>query len=437
MYSYISDFWFRKQSVCDDSTLRQEVGRLPPMDELTPQQLKRIPFVLSSIAKRMRSGNKPPYAATLWREKLERNWTNAVQSKLPSCSADDLAGLAYSFVELGNVPSRAFLVSFFYEAKQKIAALPPTDPTKPRIIANIFCSCAALSLCPPISFLSDSCDEAEKIMPAFDAKYLTDIAYAAAVLSVAPEPSFMAKLADETNAKAAGFTPELKVRMLWALAAFSVFTTLPDSSHSFIRDAMELDPALLTTKGRYALAVARLRFDPENAARIALPPEENIVSADERRFAVRLKSAGFAFSDHERFFRSLHKDIDYVVKAGDRTVLIEFDGPYHFIHDLEGNPAHFSGKSRLMAAVMQSRRPESVVLRLPCWAADTIGAKQLRTLRTELEMTEPGVYYLFHDFQHGAYTLDPIPVNPPPAIPFGPSRRAPDVPKEKPSCAPV
>lgn len=347
---------------------------------------------------------------------------NTAQFRMPSFTANNSASLLWGLSNLHMALPEKFLHSVLTPLPGKLTDLGDEKKYAARTFSDIVIACANMNLFPSLDFFKDLYALAEKHLPSFEARHLSSIAWAGAHLGAGLPPSYLKKFYAETENKFAAFSPSQIVQTLWATTVLSVIGPLPKNAKKFIDDALSVNPDLLKPGEKNAFALACLRFRPELAKTFNVPPQENIVSLCEQTFGEKLEDAGFILSEKGKILRTLHKEIDFVAQAGTKTVLIEFDGPQHFINNMSGTPYTFTGGSQLMAAILLARQPDSIVLRAPYWVNRHLRRADLIDLRIEMEAAAPGAYYLSRDSGTDVYGLSKIPLQPPPVFDPPPSR---------------
>ncbi len=272
---------------------------------------------------------------------------------------------------------------------------------------------ARMNILPPDHFMTEWHNEANSQIDSFTPDELILTIRSFAKLGIVPEKQFMQGWVSAIGHHVKELTDDDMATLARCMAVFHVISDDPQYRQvgEFFLDS--LNGKGMSQKFISKANQARLLFDrPLKKTRVGGTDERGSSWETSLEFAFRQKG----FENQGGFISQLNRKVDFHLKYDGREIIIEADGPSHFIKDEPLEKFHFNGSTLLQTALLRKLHPDAVIIRLRY--LDMNGFKALHhadphdqgTLADKLaelfKTTPPGAYQT--EFEHDELLLKPV-----------------------------
>lgn len=160
-----------------------------------------------------------------------------------------------------------------------------------------------------------------------------------------------------------------------------------------------------------------MRFAPEEAGYFPLMPKEDskeTTSGMERRFFRHLLNAKLKPKEGLKKIDRLETKTDFAFSVEGKRILVELDGPFHYVRNHPSNTTAYNGSTRLMTALIcdaeaqrLNNEPPTVLIRMGQMEAAKLATHELKNLISQASKLDPGPHELV--LRHGEIDFIPIP----------------------------
>jgi|GEM_PF-3452681 len=401
-FVHIDSFWFEHLAVRNDRKLTNELAVLPQLEAISPLGLSRIPYVLGSYHKTFFDKRLNSLPQELWLS-IEKKWARAFKKKLQEAIPSHIATSVTGCAKLERPLPLDFMRRLLTPTQAKRMAL------EPKYLASLFISTSAMGYIVPSAYTHVLFEQGPKSWSLFAPQDIANLIQPMADMGGEMPENFIEDLATAALKKKEAFTIKDASRVLMALAVFSSQRPLPDPAESLVDSLFTQAQAPVSSEEfRYRYYLASLRLRPVLSERFNACSSEALISQSELHFKKRLYAAGFVLNDKAKAGTPLISSVDYAITCGSQTILMEYDGPKHFVRNLEDEEFLLNGSTQLMSALIRQYRPTCPLVRLPYWIGNSITSDEFRVLRKDLQGVEPNAYRLAR--KQDKLVLLPIPL---------------------------
>ena len=215
-------------------------------------------------------------------------------------------------------------------------------------------------------------------------------------LGIVPERDFIRDWLKQAGKQIDEALPQQLATCAWSFAIFHALShdeEFKDVSRIFLERAVQ-NP--LTNKQRTTInTVARWLDMPEHFQTFNTTEDSSKWEKDLR--AAFLRAAGFV-AGPSTSVPELGRNVDIRINASGKDIIIEADGPFHFVYPADGSEAEFDGPTKLQTAILEKLFPEAVITRLRWVDIEDADEKEIgRTLYPQIKKLLPGTYTSFTD----------------------------------------
>ncbi len=255
----------------------------------------------------------------------------------------------------------------------------------------------------------------------FNSQSLANSLWAYATLGIEPSAEFIAVWEEEALARMKRdafksqdlasslnqdeFDSQNLDNSLWAVSVIDSFSNSQDLKelYSAIRVNISDQSLINCPEAQRQVRDSDLWFTGKS--KVLNPEREGTVSGFERKVGTLFKDAGYSIKGEapnclKAFFG---ESIDFPVSRGGETILVEVDGPDHYVRNWKTGLVRHNGATLFQSALMQKFAPEDIILRIGYEQVDPVleldPDDSLRTAFCD------NVFHHFSTQQPGAYGL--------------------------------
>ncbi len=275
-------------------------------------------------------------------------------------------------------------------ARQVCARIESFNPAN---TAHALWSFAKFRIMPGLDTLSLLRDRAQDLMPRFTNIDISTTLHAFSTLAVYPGHDFM----DDCKHRLMEILHTLNRRdlaiMSWSMALFSSFDKTADLKDIAQALMAQTVGHPLRDADKLQIDMAALWFNLPQYRQTGITTHHS-KSRWEYLIGDRLRLNGVRMDgEADHYIPELYRNVDFRTTQNGRDIIIETDGPYHFIRDSGTDEFFYSGPSHFQNAVFNRIYPESSVLRLR--VTDSLHAGHDRSalaLQEHFKTVAPGIY---------------------------------------------
>lgn len=268
----------------------------------------------------------------------------------------------------------------------------------PSSLAEIIWSFAKLGIRPDEVFLEKFYTRCQKKMRYNSPWEIANIGWGLAKLGLNPPDDFITEWTYQTERKFKYFSRKLKPILLWSMAALSSITghdILTEKALEFLSDK-RIPTTDLSENMISQFKLAALWFGNSSFSQYKCHSTEGISNFERNLRKAFISSGAIVLSTEDSYLAELDRNPDIYIFDRKKDIMIEYDGPYHFVQDLDGN-LYYDGGTKLQNALMGKLYPEHLVIRLNYLDGEHIRFNSnmdvlVEKLTAHFSATQPGVY---------------------------------------------
>jgi hypothetical protein len=160
-------------------------------------------------------------------------------------------------------------------------------------------------------------------------------------------------------------------KVAWSLAVFDSFENDQKYKdlHDILKTKIHINPIWhINNVSTHRLATANLWFNHSDSENIFV---ENscTISKFEKKLSTLFNEAGFSPCPEKLYIPALNRPVDDCIMVGDQEILIEADGPYHYLSKLSEDRkdyicAGYNGSTYLQTGLLKLLKKDSYLLRV-------------------------------------------------------------------------
>ena len=313
-------------------------------------------------------------------------WQENYRDFLDVASPRELAGVMWSMGELDYLPAQSFLFDWRAQVQENLDDFCHHD------LADIVRGFSNIGLYPGDDFTKKLLHRVTDIAEDFNAYRFSTLLHGLARIAAKPNKAFLTTcmdVADRIFTDDAQYT-NMDMRMyLWAMCVLSVTggVALPRDRFTPMIDGLKLDNEYRFNSTLLKQVCAYLNVECDYPDRV----QSETVSIWEKSLRKEFKKvAGFVYDENAGVPKGLQHIPDIVGEYRGKKIVIEADGPPHFIQMLDGGK-QFDGSTRLQTVLLTRALPDARILRLNYDDVNDTNPR-LQKLLNALASNKPGAY---------------------------------------------
>lgn len=288
----------------------------------------------------------------------------------------------------------------------------------PANLSQSLSTISTLRLLPSDRFIARWFEQAESQIEGFDHVDLNSSLYGCACLGLVPPESFLKLWLREFEEKKSSFEMRHLANSSWSIAALDSLYKDPLHEAIFravaggIKNSGDLSRSRSNQKQIHDSYIWFTGQSP-----VANPLQTEDKSSLERQIIRRLDELGYDTFTQDKPIKGLNQAIDFSVShTGGQRILVEIDGPTHFLFAPAEGVSVFSGKTIFRSALCHKLSPHSIIVRMPSGSAESwLALRQPKPQRAAIDnfigqtLARGGGVYTAN-LNNGEFEIDDMPI---------------------------